>query len=200
MKNDVALFPSTFLQRFSSRRLLLPLAVAFLAGITAGPVMAVTLQLFSLDSAVPLFFSGIPAPTAGFGACFSTVLLNLLSCLIILFLFGVTAFGAVGIPVFLLVRGAAVGLGALWFLLDGGGIGCSALCYLPSASASSLLLLFFSTRALAFSNGLALAGLAKSRQSLNFSCYFRDFLAFACFGVAVALAGALLAKAYAVFL
>ena len=144
--------------------------------------------------------SGIPSPNAGFGACFSTLLLNLLSCLIVLFLLGVTAFGAVGIPVFLLVRGAAVGLGALRFLLYGGGMGCSALCYLPSAAGSSLLLLLFSSRALAFSNGLALAGFAKRQENLDFSFYFKDFLVFACFSVVVALTGALLAKTYGAFL
>ena len=200
MKKEVALFPSNFLQRFSNCRLFLPLALALLCGIAAGPVMAVALQLFALDPAAPLFFSGIPSPNAGFGACFSTLLLNLLSCLIVLFLLGVTAFGAVGIPVFLLVRGAAVGLGALWFLLYGGGMGCSALCYLPSAAGSSLLLLLFSSRALSFSNGLALAGFAKRQENLDFSFYFKDFLVFACFSVVVALTGALLAKTYGAFL
>lgn len=200
MKNDAFLFPSEFLQRFSSRKLLVPLVLALVLGVIAGPVMVSTLQLFTFDSTAPLFFSGIPSPEAGAAACFSTILLNFLSCLIVLFLLGVTAFGAVGVPIFLVLRGASVGIGALWLLVGGGGLLQSALCYLPSAAGSSLLLLLFSVRALTFSNGLALAGFAQRQESLNFHFYFKDFLVFLSLGVVISFISSLLAMLYLLFI
>lgn len=195
MKKMDALFDTDFLRRFSTRRVFLPLCVFFCGGVLAGSVAVSALELFR-GEAVPLLFSGIPPAGAGFLTCFSTVLLNVLIGLIVLFLLGVTAFGAIGVPVFLFCKGAFVGIGVLSFLSDGGWsrFGGCALGYTPAASASALLLLLFAVRALTFSNGLAKAGFSSRQENLDFQFYFRDFLSFLCFAVIVSLASGLLVR------
>ena len=68
-----------------------------------------------------------------------------------------------------------------------------ALGYTPAAAVSTLLLLLFAVRSLAFSNSLAKAGFSSRQESLDFQVYFKDFLTFLCFSVVAALAGGLLA-------
>lgn len=194
MKKEETLFDTDFLRRFSNRKIFLLLSGVFVAGVFAGSMAASVLELFQGQTTLPLLFSGIPSRETGFISCCSTVLLNVLIGLIVLFLLGVTAFGAVGVPVFLFIKGAAVGIGTLSFFADGGwsGLGCCALCYTPPAAATALLLLLFATRALSFSNGLAKAGFSSQQESLDFQFYFKDFLSFLCFAVAVSVVGGLL--------
>lgn len=191
-----------FLERFSSRGVFLFLSLLLVLGVVAGSVIASNLGLFEGRSVFPLYFSGIPSPKAGFLSCFSTLLLNVLICLILLFLLGVTAFGVFAVPLFVLLKGVAVGMGVCSFLwMDGlPGFGCSALIYTPAAAAASLLLLFFASRALVFSDRMAKVSFSAQEGSLDFGDYFKDFLLFLCFAVAASLAGSLPAVLYAVFL
>ena len=195
MKKEDALFQTEFFRRFSHKRCFFLLAATLVCGVFGGSAAAVCWELFRGQQAFPLFFSGIPVPESGFLACFSTVLLNTLIGLIILFLLGVTAFGALGVPFFLLSKGGALGIGVLYFMASGSfdQVLYCALGYTPAAAVSTLLLLLFAVRSLAFSNSLAKAGFSSRQESLDFQVYFKDFLTFLCFSVVTALAGGLLA-------
>lgn len=195
MKKTDALFNSKFLLRFSSRRVFLPLCIFLICGVFIGSAAVSAFNLFQGQATLPLLFSGIPLINAGFFSGFSTVLLNTLISLIILFLLGVTAFGAIGVPAFIFCKGVAIGIGVLSFLVDGDWqqfVGC-VLSYTPVATASSMLFLLFATRALIFSNSLAKAGFSSQQESLNFQFYFRDFLSFLCLAVTLSLVGSFLA-------
>lgn len=194
---------SAFWSRCSCRRgVLFFLFLLFSAGIALGAVGAVCLDLFEDRSVLPLFFSGIPAPEHGFVSCFSTLLLNLLICLTVSFLLGVTAFGVFAVPLFVLLKGAALGIGAFSFLWTDGlyGLGRSALIYTPAAAAASLLMLLFSVRALVFSDHLMKVSFSPREGSLDFNDYWKDYLRFLCFAVAVSLVGGVLAVLCSVFL
>lgn len=177
------------------------LLAALLCGLVVGAAFSAKVG----EGNVPerLLFSGVPALKSGFLPCFSTILLNLVICLIILFLFGVTAFGVAAIPLFLFFRSSTVGITAVSFLATRGmeGMAVSALCYLPAASGSSLLLLLFATRALVFSNSLRRAGFtAGEQESLNFRFYFHDFMVFICFSVILSFVSSLLAMLFEIFI
>lgn len=190
-----------FFHRFSSRRVFLPLLALFCCGVQTGTAAGVYLDIFQSQRVLPLFFSGIPFPEAGFFSCFSTFLLNMLIGLLALFLLGMTAFGMAVVPVFLFVKGAAVGLGVLSFLMadELSGMGQAAFLYTPVMAAGSLLLLFFAGRAMAFSRNLARSGLASREDGQGFRSYFRDLLIFLSFSVAVAFVGAFFAIVYCKF-
>lgn len=197
MKKERALFNTEFLQRFSTNKILLPLSLLFVIGVFAGSAIATVLELFQGQPISPLFVSGIPSPDSGFLVSFSTILLNVLIALIILFLLGVTAFGAIGVPLFLLYKGVVIGVGILSFLSDDPlQFASCAFCYAPVAAASTLLLLLFATRALAFSNRLARAGFSSQQENLDFQFYFKDFLSFLCFAVLGSIIGGLLPALY----
>lgn len=194
MKKEESLFDLQFLRRFSVRPVFPLLSGCFSIGVAAGTVGVKSFGLLQNQALLPLFFSGVPIPGSGFIRCFSAILLNILIGLIGIFLLGVTAFGAFGIPVFMFYRGVSAAVGVL-FLLDGGGItelGRCALCFTPAASAASLLLIFFATRSLIFSSSLARAGFSQQREALDFQLYFKDFMCFLCFSVAVSVTGGLL--------
>lgn len=195
MKREDSIFASPFLSRFSNRPVFFLLSVAFILGLLVGAIAVKAFSLSEIQFAFPAFFSGIPLPKAGFFNYFSSSLLNSLIFLILLFLFGVTAFGAVGIPLLLFFRAASIGIGVLSFLTGEGmeALAYPALCYAPMASAFALLLLLFGTRALLFSNHLAKAGFFQSQESLDFQLYFRDFLYFLSFLVLVSVCGAFFA-------
>ncbi len=185
MERANALFGTPFLQRFSRKRILIPLLGVFFVGILLGSSAVESLDFFQQQTAMPLLFSGIPSPQKGFFPCFSTILLNAVIGLILLFLLGVTAFGALGIPCFLLCKGVSLGISVQLLLVDGNrtALGYVALCYTPGAACTSLLLLLFATRALIFSNSLVKAGFSSQQESLDFQFYFKDFRAFLCFAV-----------------
>ncbi len=178
------------------------LSLLLLLGVLAGSLLAVWLNLDRGNSLLPLFFSGIPTPEAGFLSCFSTLLLNLLIFLTLSFLLGVTAFGDLAIPLLAAAKGITVGLGASSFLWVDGlkGLGRSALIYTPAAAASLLLFLLFGVRALVFSDRLRKAGFSPAGESLDFRDYWKDYLRFLCLSVIVSLLGAALAALGSVFL
>lgn len=195
MKNQELSFELQFLQRFSVRPVLILLTGSFVLGVIFGTVI-VKLSYLPYDHAIwTLFFSGAPLPEAGFLQCFSATLLNILTALIAMFLLGVTAFGALGIPLLMFCRGASTAA-FLISLLAGGGIsdlGRFALCSTPAAAAGSLLIILFAVRAMSFSWGLARAGFSQRQEVLNFQLYFKDLMYFLCFSVAVSVIGSLLA-------
>lgn len=195
MKNQDAVFHSEFFERFSVKRLFFPLAIVLISGVLCGSIVTERWELLQGQLSLPLLFSGIPLSESGFLSCFSTILLNTLIGLIILFLLGVTAFGALGVPFFLFCKGATLGIGVLFFLTEDGVevFWHCAVGYTPAAAASAMLLLLFAVRSLVFSNSLAKAGFSAHQESLDFQFYFRDFLTFLCFSVAISLAGGLLA-------
>ena len=198
MKKEDYLFDFLFLKRFSIRPVFFLLSGSFIVGVISGTVAVKAFALLSDHTFLPLFYSGIPNLGSDFLTCFSAILLNGLISLIGVFLLGVTAFGAFGIPVFMLYKGVSIAVGLL-FLLDGkdlGELGRSALCFTPAAAAMTLLLILFATRAFAFSGGLARAGFSKRQETLDFQLYFKDFLCFLCFSVAVSVVGGLLAVLY----
>lgn len=201
MKREDSLFDLQFLKRFSTRPVCLLLGGSFVGGIIAGTLAVKAFDLLQDQAVLPLFFSGVPVRGSSFFPCFSTILLNILVGLISLFLLGVTAFGAFGIPVFLFFKGASASVGVLSFLVDGGlpELGRSAVCFTPAATAASLLLLLFATRALIFSNSLARAGFSQHQKALDFQLYFKDFMYFLCFSVAVSVTGGILATLYGLF-
>lgn len=164
-----------------------------------GVAVGIGQGFFRARQVIPLSFSGIPVPEAGFFSCFSTLLLNMLIGLILLFLLGLSAFGVVAVPAFVFLKGVTVGLGALSFFVGDGlsGIGRVACTYTPAAAAAALLLLLFATRSMVFSRRLAKAGFSQQNGNLDFSRYLQDLFLFLSLAVAIALAGALLAVLYA---
>lgn len=198
MKKEDYLFDMQFLERFSVRPVFLLLSASFICGIIVAGVAVKVFSLLGDRIIMPLFFSGIPPLGSGFLPCFSFVLLNGLISLIGVFLLGVTAFGAFGIPVLMFCKGASVAVSVL-FLLDGKGLSelwRSAVCFTPATAAVSLLLILFATRAFVFSGGLARAGFSRHQETLDFQLYFKDFICFICFSVAVSVIGGLLASIY----
>ena len=195
MKSERALFETEFLHRCSSRQFFIPLGGVLIAGVLSGSVAAVLLEVFESQAVFPLFFSGIPQTEMGFLPCFSSILLNLLIGLIILFLLGVTAFGTFGVPVFLFCKGVSLAVGAISFLVkdDLYGLWRCTLSYTPAAAAGCFLLLLFAVRALLFSKGFTRAGLSPSQESMDFHFYFKDFMSFLCLAVIISAVGAFLA-------
>ncbi len=187
-----------FLRRFSVKPVFCLLLVLLLLGAGMGAAAGNYFDFFHAGQLLPLFFSGIPTPEAGLFPCFSTLLLNMLIGLIVLFLLGMTAFGVAAVPAFLFLKGVTIGLGALsFFAADGlSGLGQMAFTYTPVTAAASLLLLLFATRTLIFSKRLAKASFTPQEESLNFHRYLMDFLLFLSLAVVIALAGGLLAVLY----
>lgn len=183
------------------RGALLLLFLLLLLGLGGGSWLALFFDLFQDREVLPLFFSGIPGEGAGFLSCFTTFLLNLLIFLTLSFLLGVTAFGVFAIPLLMLFRGIMVGLGAFSFLWTDGlsGLGRSALSYTPAAAASLLLFLLFSLRALVFSDRLRQVSFTSCEGNLDFHEYWKDYLRFLCFAVAVSLFGGGLSALGSVF-
>ena len=204
LRSSLPLFDGiAFLERFSNRGVFILLFLLLICGVFVGSAVTVGFGLFEGRSVFPLFFSGIPSPETGFLSCFTTLLLNVLICLIVLFLLGVTAFGVLAVPVFVFLKGITVGIGALSFFFSEGllsGLGQSALYYIPATAAASLLILFFGVRSLVFSDRLAKVSFSAHEGSLDFNDYFKDFLLFLTLAVAASLAGSLPAALYAVFL
>ena len=139
---------------------------------------------------------------SGFFSCFTTLLLNVLICLIPLFLLGITAFGVFAVPLFLFFRGITVGIGVFYFLWrdELWGIFLSALIYTPAAAAAGGLLLLFAVRSFQFSNGLAKVSFSSQEGSLDLKLYFHDLLLFLSFAVGISLLGCLPAVVYEAFL
>lgn len=78
-KETRALFQDIpFLRRFSRKAVFCPLLALLLCGAAAGAAAGGTFDFFHSGQVLPLFFSGIPDPQAGFFPCFSTLLLNML--------------------------------------------------------------------------------------------------------------------------
>jgi len=187
-----------FLRRFSAKHVFFPLLVFLLGGVAAGAFAGGYFDFFRNSQILPLFFSGIPIPEDGLFSCFSTLLLNMLIGLIVLFLLGMTAFGVVAVPAFIFLKGVTIGLGVLsFFMMDGlSGLGRSAFIYTPATAAASMLLLLFATRTMIFSKRLAKVGFTPQEENLNFHRYLMDFLLFLTLAVVIALAGGLLAVLY----
>lgn len=187
-----------FLRRFSQKAVFCPLLALLLCGAAAGAAAGIRFDFFQSGQVLPLFFSGIPDPRTGFFPCFSTLLLNMLTGLILLFLLGMTAFGVAAVPAFIFLKGVTVGLGVLsFFIVDGlSGLGRAACTYTPVTALASLLLLLFATRTMVFSRRLARAGFSPQEESLNFRRYLTDFFLFLFFAVMTALIGGLLAVLY----
>lgn len=194
---------SPFWDRCLRRRKTLFLLFLFLSvGVLAGAVLAVMPGLLSDRSVFPLFFSGIPSPKSGFISCFSTFLLNLLVFLTIVFLLGMTVFGIYGIPLLVLGKGITVSLGVFSFLwVDGlAGWEKSALLYAPAAAASLILFLLFGVRAFVFSDCLRKISFSSDEGCLDFHLYWKDYLCFLCFSVAVSIGGGALVSFCSLFL
>lgn len=189
------------LHRFFHKPAIWILFLCLALGAAAGAFLSVTLKLFQDKTVLPLLFSGIPIPEQGWFSCFSTLLLNTLICLILLFLFGVTAFGVFAVPGFLFLRGATIGIGAVSFLFQGGAWGMAecALIYTPAAALGAILLLLFGVRSLVFSDHLAKAGFKDAEHTLDFHCYFKDFLMFLCADVLISFLGSVPAFFWSVF-
>lgn len=195
MKRNGMLFDSQFLTRFTRFKFFIFLGICLSVGTMLSAVSVKVFNLLSTNAVSPLLFSGIPSAEDGFVLSFTTLLLNLLIGLIVLFLLGITAFGAIGIPVFLLFKGASIGIGVLSFLSKKTWteLLLPTVSYIPAAAATSLLLILFAVRALAFSNALTKVSFYSHQEQLNFYLYFTDLLCFLCFSVCVALIGAVLA-------
>lgn len=207
MKKKNFCFPrledTRFWEKCSQRGgMLLLLFVLLIAGIAAGALLSFCLVSFRDGRVLPLFFSGIPLEGTGLLSSFSTFLLNLLIFLTFSFLLGVTAFGGFALPLLVLLKGLAVGLGASYFLWTDGlyGLGKSVLLYAPTAAASLLLFLLFSLRALAFSDCLRQFSFSSREGSLDFHEYFMDYLRFLCLAVVVSLLGGALSVLGSIFL
>lgn len=189
-------------ERFWARKPFFLLLCLLLLGVAVGAAMAAFFPLFQDRRLFPLRFSGIPVAGSGFFSCFTTLLLNVLICLIPLFLLGITAFGVFAVPLFLFFRGITVGIGVFYFLWrdELWGIFLSALIYTPAAAAAGGLLLLFAVRSFHFSNGLAKVSFSSQEGSLDLKLYFHDLLLFLSFAVGISLLGCLPAVVYEAFL
>lgn len=185
----------------SSQRTLFLFAACMILGVLAGSMASSYLHLFENEAVLSLFFSGIPVPENGFFFCFTTFLFNMLISFLVLFLLGVTAFGAVAVPFFLFVKGITVGISSFSFLNADGlsGLFRSALLYMPVMAAASLLTLFFAVRAMYFSRRLAKLGFSSCEGNLDFSLYFKTFLQFLCLAIVAAFLGAVPSALYQAF-
>lgn len=201
MKKEDSQFDYPFLSRFIHWKTLFLMLAILIFGVLCGAVSVKAFNLTENQSLLPMFFAGVPSPAAGLLSNFSTILLNVLIGLIVLFLLGVTAFGAIGIPAFLIYKGISLSVGVLFFFAGEGlaGLAQAVVCYTPAASASTLLLLLFAVRAFNFSNGLAKAGFQNQQEILDFQLYFRDLLYFLCFSVVVSLLGSGFTAVYGLF-
>lgn len=198
MKMQVYLFDQQFLKRFSICPIFFLLSGSFVSGIISGTIAVKLFGLLENQTVLSMFFSAAPAIKAGYLNCFSDILLNVLIFLIAIFLLGVTAFGAFGIPLLMFYKGSTIAVNVL-SLLAGGTVqdlGCSALCFTPVWAVVSLLLILFATRALVFSGSLARAGFSQQQETVDFKLYFKDFIYFLCFSVVVSAIGSLLAAFY----
>lgn len=201
MKKEDSLFDTPFLRRFSSQRVFLPLCAALTSGLLVSSGWFCFFFPYQEQFSFLQLFAGVTEPDSGFFSCLSALLLNQLIFLILMFLLGITVFGAVGVPLLLFFRGMAMGAGMISFFSNGGleGLPIALLCYLPASVAASLLMLLFGVRALLLSNRLAKAGFSARQENLSFQFYLKDFLTFLCFAAAVSLAGAFLAVLCTVF-
>jgi stage II sporulation protein M len=184
------------------KRAVILLSLSLLAGVACGAILSTCAKAFQDKSVLPLLFSGIPVPEYGIFSCFSTLLLNTLLCLMILFLCGLTVFGVFAVPAFVFLKGVAVGIGVISFLSANGyhGLAECVLLYTPAAAAASVLLLLFAVQALVFSERLAKKSLSSKSDTLNFKKFCYDFLTALVFAVALALVGSLPVALYSVFL
>lgn len=206
MKKDGQVFKGnaakvSFWERFLDGKVMALLGILLVLGTVCGAICATVFTLFQDRWVLPLQFSGIPVSDAGMISCFSTLLLNVLTGLIPLFLLGVTAFGVFAVPLFLFFRGMTVGIGVSYFLWrdELSGLLWSALIYTPAAAATGVLLLLFAVRSMAFSNRLAKVSFSSREGSLDVKLYFHDLLLFLCFAVGVAFFGGLPTLVYFVF-
>lgn len=201
MKTGDCLFELQFLKRCSVRSVFFLISGVFTCGVIFGAAFVKLFGLTDDQSALPLPFYKTPLIGLGVLQGFSDMLMNAMFFLIAIFLLGITAFGAIGIPLLIFYKGAVAAMSAL-FLLYGGdllSLGRSALFYTPALAAASLLLILFATRAFVFSRSLAAAGFSKRNETLDFRLYFSDFIYFLCFSVVVSFVGGLLASLYGLF-
>lgn len=147
-------------------------------GLLVGQSSPLVQKHFKINQFCLCCFSGIPVPEYGIFSCFSTLLLNTLLCLMILFLCGLTVFGVFAVPAFVFLKGVAVGIGVISFLSANGyhGLAECVLLYTPAAAAASVLLLLFAVQALVFSERLAKKSLSSKSDTLNFKKFCYDFL------------------------
>lgn len=159
------------------------------------------LGLFQNKELVILFFSGIPSPALGFFSVFSSLLLNTLICLLLLFLFGTTAFGVFAVPAFLMIKGLTIGIGLFSFCAADGLQGWvrGALIYTPAATVLLILLLVYAVRAWAFSDSFTRTGFSSRGGSLDFFRYCKEFLLFISFAVLLSAMGSAPAVIWSVF-
>ncbi len=194
MKKEDSLFVTPFLGRFSSRKVFPSLCGAVTSGLLVGSGLTTTFYSLQNTFSWLLFLSGMPETGCSFFSGFSSILLNQLFFLILLYLFGMTIFGAVGVPVLLFFRGAAVGAWLISFFSENilKDLPVLLLCYLPATVAASLLMILFGTRALIFSNRLAKVSFSAKPEDLDFVSYLKDFLTFICFAVCTSFFGGFL--------
>lgn len=184
---------------------------SFLLGLipsVLGACIGAVLLLFSQgewQGITPLFFSGVPRIDAGFFICFSTLLANTLFTLIVLFFFGLTAFGVFAAPLFFLLKGITVGIGAASLLVQGSSMDIlqCVLLYMPTVASSFLLCFFFMRHALVFSERMRFQifpseGISEEEQ-LDFWRYFKTLLWFLVLSVLLSLFQAFPAMLYPVF-
>ncbi len=201
MKREDSLFVTPFLGRFSSCKVFPSLCAAMTSGLLVGSGFMTAFYSLQNSFSWLLFLSGRPETGCSFFSGFSSILLNLLFFLILLYLLGMTIFGAIGVPVLLFFRGAAVGAWLISFFSENvlKDLPALLLCYLPATVAASLLMILFGTRALIFSRRLAKVSFSAKPEDLDFVSYLKDFLTFICFAVCTSLFGGFLLVLHMIF-
>lgn len=147
-----------------------------ISGLFSGAFLAGHFGLVSAVSAVPLIFSGIPVIDAGLLSCFSTFYLHNLICLVILFLLGMTAYGALAIPLYIFLQGGTLGVGALFYLGSCESLAEHFLIYTPAATISLFLAALFACEALAFSQRFTIKSTGYQGDAPDFPRFRKDFL------------------------
>ncbi|WP_099204205.1 stage II sporulation protein M [Scatolibacter rhodanostii] len=168
------------------------LSIFLIAGLLVGSIAASSMKTEDGKIFIPLFFSGIPTIGSSFFSSFSTLLLNTIIHLILLFLAGTTAFGFLAIPVIVLFKGLSIGVAAVSFLANGShGLIESSFVYMPAMAFISLIVVLFALQALLFSTSFSKSFFSAGKVEIpDFTEYLKNFFLFLFFSVIACFIGA----------
>jgi len=178
------------------------LFAVFIIGVLMGALFSEKHEVYQGKITIPLVFSGIPNIDQELSACFITYLLNMFISIVTLFLLGMTIFGTIGVPLFLLLKGFTTGISIMFFLYKDGDfslIEC-AVIYVPYLAISLFFILIFGVASISFSKSL----IKKLRciddlQEIDYKKYSGFFLISLFSAVIVSLISILLVFVYALF-
>lgn len=185
--------------------LFLPFILLFMlliVGVVMGSVLTVHFDFFESLSFSPMLFSGIPVLDHGIVNCFTSYLCNIFISLTLLMLMGMTLFGTITIPIYVLIRGVLSAIRILSFFPAGEmhNVAQSAIIYTPYLSLSSLIILLYAAAAMGFSTQLTKSSLRKEIKDSDPQGLFSKYLTALIFAVAASFMGIILVFIYSMLI